>query len=82
MTAPEPVYTIDEAAELLRVAPSRVRALTKGPAPKLGFIPSGRTVTIPESAIDLYIQTYKVDATPPNQFGLTAASARRIRKSA
>jgi hypothetical protein len=80
--AVETIYSVDEAADILRIKPDALRRLTTGPAPKIGFLKTGRKLTFPESVIEAYIEAHKINAAPPNPFGLTDGAMRRVRRTA
>jgi excisionase family DNA binding protein len=75
------VSTLEEAAAYLRIAPQTLRRMTLGPTPKIGFLKQGRTLTFPRAALEQYVEDNTRAATPPNPFGLTDASLRRVRRS-
>ena len=78
----EEVNTLDEAAAYLKITPAALRRLTTGPAPKIGFLKSGRALTFPRAAVEAYIEAHTVSAAPPNPFGLTDGAMRRVRRTA
>ena len=82
MSALEEVNTLEEAAAFLKITPAALRRLTTGPSPKIGFLKSGRALTFPRAAVEAYVEAHTVNAAPPNPFGLTDASLRRVRRTA
>lgn len=75
----EDINTVREPAAFLRITPEALRRLTIGPAPKIGFLKSGRALTFPRAAVEAYIEAQTVNAAPANPFGLTDGAMRRVR---
>lgn len=80
MTDLPDIATLDEAAEFLRIERRTLLRLASGPKPKIGSLRQGRRLTFPRAVIEAYVEANTTRAAPPNPFGLTDASLRRIRE--
>jgi excisionase family DNA binding protein len=76
---PEPVYTTDEAAEMLGgISTTVLRRMARDR--KIGSLRTGRTYTFPASVINDYIAGNTVKQLGPNPLGLTNRSLARARR--
>lgn len=78
----EPVLSLSEAAAHLHITEAQLKRLSQGAAPKIGSLKQGRILVYPVSAVQAYIDTHTTQPAPPNPFGLTDASLKRVRRSA
>lgn len=80
MSELEEVFTLEETAAKLKTEPKTLESLTRGLTPKIGFLRTGRVKTFPASAIQAYIDAYKVDAAPPNPYGVSDGALRNLNR--
>jgi hypothetical protein len=74
--------TLEEAAAVLRITPLVLSKLANGSRPKIGSLKIGRTRVFPAAVIETYIEANTTPAAPPNPWGFTDASAKRLRRTA
>lgn len=73
------VNTVEQAAAYLKVTPPTVRGLAS--KKRIGHLKTGRVLTFTREALEEYVRLHQVAPVAPNPFGLTDASARRLRAS-
>ena len=78
---PPAVLTLEEAAEYLRIDVARLVRISTGPRPKVGSIKEGNSRTYRLSALEAYLEAHETPAAPPKSWGMTDATARRVRRA-
>jgi len=78
---PPAVFTLEEAAEYLRIDVPRLLRISTGPRPKVASIKEGNSRTYRLSALEAYLEAHETPAAPPNPWGMSDASARRVRRA-
>ena len=78
---PPAVFTLEEAAEYLRIDVPRLLRISTGPRPKVASIKEGNSRTYRLSALEAYLEAHETPAAPANPWGMTDATARRVRRS-
>lgn len=73
----ERIYSLEEAAEYLRLEPQKIRRLAT--AKKIGHLKEAHTFTFPESALSDYRDAHYIAPLPGNPHGLTTPAAKRVR---
>ena len=77
-----PVLSLAEAAAHLRLTEKQLNTLATGPRPKIGSLVLGRVRVFPMTVIEEFIEAATVPAAKPNPWGMTDATAKRVRRSA
>ena len=70
------VNSLEETAAFLRIEPHKLKRFAQ--ARKIGSLKQGVTYTFTREAIEAYVKANLTPATPPNAWGFTDASARRL----
>ena len=78
---PPTVFTLEEAAEYLRIDVPRLLRISTGPRPKVASIKEGNSRTYRLSALEAYLEAHETPAAPPNPWGMSDATARRMRRA-
>ena len=81
VTMPPAVFTLKEGAEYLRIDFARLRRISTGPRPKVASILEGNSRTYRLSALEAYLEAHESPAAPPNPWGMSDATARRVRRA-
>lgn len=76
-----PNLTLEQAAHIIGIEPASLTRLATGARPKIGSLKIGRSRVFPPAVIKAFIETNTTLAAPPNPWGLTDASARRLERS-
>lgn len=75
------INSLEETAAFLRIEPAKLKRFAQ--ARKIAHVKQGATYTFTNEAVDAYVNANITPATPPNAWGFTDASARRLsRRSA
>ncbi|WP_166788709.1 helix-turn-helix domain-containing protein [Cryobacterium sp. HLT2-28] len=77
MSELDDINTIEQTAEYLKIETTKLRRLVN--QKKIAFLKQGHVLTFPRAAVEAYVESNTTAAIPPNTWGLTDASARRIR---
>jgi hypothetical protein len=77
-----PNLTLEQTAAILGIEAAAVTRLATGARPKIGSLKIGRVRVFPPDVVEAYIETNTTQAAPPNPWGLTDTSARRLRRTA
>ena len=72
------VLSLEEAAAYLRIDVPRLLRISTGPRPKVASIKEGNSRTYRLSALEAYLEAHETPAAPPNPWGLTDASHKRM----
>jgi excisionase family DNA binding protein len=75
----EDVNTVDQVAAYLHLEPRKVAQLAR--QRKIGSVKEGATVLITREDVVEYLAANRRAPLPPNPFGFTDATLRRIQKS-
>ena len=78
---PPAVFTLEEAAGYLRIDVPRLLRISTGPRPKVASIKEGNSRTYRLSALEAYLEAHETPAAPPNPWGMSDVTARRMRRS-
>ena len=81
VTMPPAVFTLKEAAEYFRIDVARLRRISTGPRPKIASINEGNSRTYRLSALEADLEAHESPAPPPNPWGMSDATARRVRRA-
>lgn len=77
MTQLHDVNTLEEAAAYLRLTPRKLRELAR--SKRIGSLKEGRSWLFTREVITTYLKGNTQEQAAPNPWGLTDASARRLR---
>ena len=75
------ILTLEEAAQYLRIEVPRLVRISTGPRPKVASIKEGNSRTYRLSALEAYLEAHETPAAPPNPWGMSDATARRMRRA-
>jgi hypothetical protein len=81
MTNLTPILSLAEAAAHLKLTEHQLTRLATGPRPKIGSLVLGRVRVFPLNVIEEFVVAATTPAAPPNPWGLTDASLRRVQRS-
>ena len=77
MNALEDVNSLEQAAGFLKVDEAKLRRLVG--QRKIAVLKQGHTLTFPREALEAYVAKYTTPVSATEPWGMTTASARRIR---
>ena len=78
---PPAVFTLEEAAEYLRIDVPRLLRISTGPRPKVASIKEGNSRTYRLTSLEAYVEANETAAAPANPWGMNDASAKRVRRA-
>ncbi|TFC00252.1 MULTISPECIES: helix-turn-helix domain-containing protein [unclassified Cryobacterium] len=74
------INSLEQAAEYLKIEPTKLRRLVS--QRKIAYLKQGNKITFPRAAIEAYVtaNTTQLPEAPPNPWGLTESSLRRVQR--